>query len=435
MPAPDPDVSAVRVTIVNQFFPPDLAPTAHLAASLARHRAALGDEVTIVTSRGDYVSGGGTAGDEGLPLGRGAGRVRIVRLRIPGGGKSSILTRLEGYAGFTAGAWARLATLPAQDVVVSLTTPPYIALAAMIHKAIRRRTRVVLWSMDVYPDAAERFGQIDPAGLPSRALRALNRRLYPRLDHLVVLDAAMRDLLLTEYGLLTEHGTASVPPTTLIPNWESADLPVRIDTAPTWPDFDRDGLRGRFVVAYTGNTGTGHRFDAVVEAAGRLDDGSTAFLFVGGGVRWGELETAAAALGPAHGNPIILHGYVARETTPSILRGADAALITLDDRSRGVMSPSKLHSALAAGLPVIYVGPVGTSVDDAIVEHGCGVSLRNGDVDGIVAAIERLRDDPEHLALLSAAARRAFDTAYNDAVALPRFDGVIDGVAGGGPRA
>jgi glycosyltransferase involved in cell wall biosynthesis len=301
-----------------------------------------------------------------------------------------------------------------------LTTPPYIALAAMAHKAIRRRTRVVLWSMDVYPDAAERFGQIEPAGLPSRALRALNRQVYPRLDHLVVLDDAMRELLLTEYG-----GT-NTPPTTLIPNWESADLPERIDAAEPWADLDRAELRDRFVVAYTGNTGTGHRFDTVVAAAGRLDDGSTAFLFVGGGVRWGELETAAAALGAAHRSPIVLHGYVDRDMTPSILKGADAALITLDDRSTGVMSPSKLHSALAAGLPVIYVGPAGTNVDDAIATYGCGVSLRNGDVDGLVAATQRLRDEPDHRAELSAAARRAFDAAYNDAVTLPHFDAIIE---------
>src|SRR5690606_32450997 len=99
----------MRVTIVNQFFPPDLAPTAHLAASLARHRAAQGDEVTVVTSRGDYVTtAGGPSGAVELPTGRGPGRVRVVRLRIPGGGKSSVLTRLEGYAGFTVGAWIRL---------------------------------------------------------------------------------------------------------------------------------------------------------------------------------------------------------------------------------------------------------------------------------------------------------------------------------------
>ncbi len=415
----------MRVTIVNQFFPPDLAPTAHLAASLARHRAEQGDEVVVVTSKGDYVTPADAATEasalDELPLGRGPGQIRVVRMRTSGRGKSSILTRLEGYVGFSAGAWVRLLTLPRQDVVVSLTTPPYIALAAMAHKALRRDTRVVLWSMDVYPDVAERFGQLDPSGWLAKVLRAVNRALYPRLDHLVVLDEAMRELLWSRYG------GSSPPPTTLIPNWEPADLPERIAAAPRWDGFDEPALDGRFVVAYLGNTGTGHRFDTVVEAAGRLDDGRTALLFVGGGVRWPELETAAAALGQTHHNPLVLRGYVDKALTPRILVGADAALITLDDRSKGVMSPSKLHSCLAAGLPILYVGPEGTNVDDAIVRSGCGVSLRNGDTDGLVAAIDRLRDDPEHRRHLSDAARSAFHSCYSDAVTLPRFDAIIDG--------
>ena len=48
------------------------------------------------------------------------------------------------------------------------------------------------------------------------------------------------------------------------------------------------------------------------------------------------------------------------------MAGADLALITLDDRGLGVMSPSKLHANLAAGLPVVYVGPEGSNVDEAI---------------------------------------------------------------------
>jgi hypothetical protein len=52
---------AMRITIINQFYPPDLSPTAHLAASLAEHRAALGDEVTVITGRAGYVPTGRSA--------------------------------------------------------------------------------------------------------------------------------------------------------------------------------------------------------------------------------------------------------------------------------------------------------------------------------------------------------------------------------------
>lgn len=408
----------MRITVVNQFFPPDLSPTAHLAASLAAHRAAAGDDVTVVTSTGGYIAEHG--GSDDVPVGGVADHVRVIRLPTPGGGKASIVTRLAGYASLTVGAWVRIALLPRQDVIVCMTTPPYIVLAGMLHKVLHRRTRVVLWSMDVYPDTAERFDKLDPSGVVSRVLRAVNRWLYPRLDHLVVLDDAMREVLVGQYA------ADDPPPTTTIPNWEPASMfPAGAEVAP-WDGYADPELAGRFVVAYLGNTGTGHRFDTVVEAAGQLGDHGVAFLFVGGGVRWGELDAARHALSRRGTSPVVLRSYVDKSETPRVLAGAGAALITLDDRARGLMSPSKLHSSLAAGVPILYVGPEGTNVDDAIARHGCGVSLRTGDAEGLVAAIERLRDDPLHRHELARAARAAFDAEYCDLRTLPRFDAVID---------
>jgi colanic acid biosynthesis glycosyl transferase WcaI len=403
----------VRITILNQFYPPDLAPTAHLAASLAAHRAERGDTVTVITGRASYVDNTGPSTAPDSP-------VRVIRVPTPGGGKSSVVTRLAGYLGFHAGAVVRLLSLPRQDVIVSLTTPPYLVTWPIVVKLIGRRTRVVLWSMDVYPDAAERFDQLDPSGLSSRLLRRLNRWIYPRLDHLVALDEPMAELLVGQYG------EGERPDTTVIPNWEPAGSFPESGRATPWEGYSDERLAGRSVVVYTGNTGTGHRFDTVIAAAPKLDPERHALLFVGGGVRWRELESASVALGSGHGTPLVLHGYLDRSHMPGVLAGARATLITLDDEALGVMSPSKLHAGLAMGRPVIYVGPRRSNVDDAIARFDCGFSLRHGDVDGLVEAITSLDDDTLH-ARLSANARRAFDEAYSDTVALPRFDEIIDG--------
>jgi UDP:flavonoid glycosyltransferase YjiC (YdhE family) len=87
------------------------------------------------------------------------------------------------------------------------------------------------------------------------------------------------------------------------------------------------------------------------------------------------------------------------------------------------MSPSKLHANLAAGLPVVYVGPEGSNVDEAIQRHGVGRSLRHGDVEGLVRAVRELAADDG----VRARARRAFEEHYSDAAALPAFDAVLEG--------
>ena len=47
----------VRVTLVNQFYPPDLAPTGRLLEDVADELAARGHEVRVVCSRAAYGAG------------------------------------------------------------------------------------------------------------------------------------------------------------------------------------------------------------------------------------------------------------------------------------------------------------------------------------------------------------------------------------------
>jgi colanic acid biosynthesis glycosyl transferase WcaI len=399
----------VRITLLNQFYAPDISPTAQLAASLAEHRAELGDEVTVVAGKAGYLEG------LGGPPTMAAGRVQVRRVWTPDLGRASVARRVIGYVAYLAGTSLRILLLPAQDVVVAMTTPPFAVVLALLHKLLHRRTRVVLWSMDCYPDAAERFGELRPGGALSRALRRLNRAVFRRLDHLVVLDGAMRDLLVSQYSPGPDR-----PATTVIPNWERTALFPEAAAPAAWDGWAELPIADRAIVVYLGNIGVGHRFDTVMDAADRLGD-EALFLFIGGGARRDELASAVSARGLTN---VVLRGYVTKDATRSVMAGADAALITLDQRSLGVMSPSKLHANLAAGLPVLYVGPTGSNVDEAIERFGCGTSLREGDVDGLVAAVRALRDgrDPE----VRKRSRAAFDEAYCDTAVLPRFDAVLD---------
>lgn len=402
----------MRLTLINQFYPPDLAPTGHLAASLAEHRAALGDEVTVLTSPGGYVPESPRAGQAHRR------NPRVIRLWSPGLGKGSVPRRVLDYAAFYFLASLRMAALPAQDVIVSLTTPPFIALAGVLHKLLHPSARLVLWSMDCYPEVLERAGVLQPRSLASRTMRALNRLLFRHLDHVVCLDDAMARLLTSQYN------PAGRPvPVSVIPNWESlADFPRGLQP-PSWPEAEALGLTDRFVVLYLGNAGYGHRFETVLAAAEALRDEPMVFLFVGGGAMWPVLEREKAA---RRLDNLILHRYVPKEETPSVLAASHCGLITLRDEFLGVICPSKLHAYLAMGLPVLYLGPEGGNVDEAIKRFDCGASLRHGDVEGAVTFLRRLMTEGEAQKPLRVRARRAFEEGYTDHNALVRFDWVIN---------
>jgi colanic acid biosynthesis glycosyl transferase WcaI len=415
----------VRVTIVNLFYPPDLSPSAHLAASLADHRAAMGDDVTVVCGTGSYLGGSEGSGPTSRGLGDRSGGANVIRLWTPSLGKATIVRRLSDYVSFLLGAITRLLFLPRQDVVIALTSPPYILAAAVAHKLVHPRTRVVLWSHDVYPDAAEAWGTIRPGGMVSRALRATKRWLLRHVDHVVAVDPAMRDRVLSGYA---RNGK---PQGSVIPTWEPLALFPAGHRPDRWAAYEEPDLAGRFIVLHLGNLGFGHRTDTIADAAAALTDEDVTFLFVGGGARFPELAREAAH---RHVGNIRFRGYVPKDQTPAVLAGADCALISLDDRSIGIMSPCKMNGSLAMGVPVIYAGPPGSNVDQAITGYGCGFSLRQGDVAGLADAIRRLRTDRGLASEMSRNARRAFEEVYCDERGLLRFDELIDDLTGSGSR-
>ena len=406
----------MRLTILNQFYPPDLAPTGQLVASLAIHRARLGDQVTVVTGRGSYVPE--SQRDQAPP----AAGPRITRLWTPSLGKSTLAARLIDYAWFHLAALIHMLFLPRQDVIICLTTPPFIAWAAALHRWLHPATRLILWNMDCYPEVLTRAGLVREGGWLGRLLQWQNERLLRQVDHVICLDEAMQRLLATRY---VRPGRKL--PMTVIPNWEPAEQYRPGGTSGKW--YPEGGLdhQSDLMVVHIGNVGYGHAFETVAEAAEILRKDPVAFVFIGGGARWSWLEAAKRDRDLVRWH---LLRYLPEEELSSAMATAGCALITLRDGFLGVISPSKLHAALAMGLPILYLGPEGSNVDEAIRRYDCGVSLRHGNAEGVVDFVRRLRSDADYAGGLRQRARAAYVKAYSDQKALPALDGLIDRLAG-----
>ncbi|RNC80351.1 MAG: glycosyltransferase WbuB [Phycisphaera sp.] len=414
----------MRLTIINQFYTPDISPTAHLTASLAEHFASKGHDVAVITSRGGYSK---DAEKKDGAADR-TSTVNVRRIWTPQFGKASIAKRLADYFFFYLGTFFTALFMRKQDVIITLTTPPFVGWTAVLHKMLHSKTKVILWNMDCYPEAPERAGMIKTDGFISKLLQLVNRGMFKRLDHMVGLDTAMVDLLMDRYDPANRDRRRSLP-TTIIPNWEDADFfPVDAEHEP-WEGIDRHNLAGKFVILYLGNMGVGHEFETVLDAAEQLkDNDNIAFLFIGGGKR---KDTTAEEAKRRGLDNVIVQGYVPKAETPSVMSSVSCSLITLRDNMLGVMSPSKLHSNLAMRLPILYVGPKTSNVDDAIERFNCGLTLKIGDAEGLAKAVRELASDRQRFSTMQTAARSAFDEAYNDKATHAAFDKVIEIVTAG----
>src|SRR5690349_13092299 len=110
----------MRVMLLNQYFHPDVAPTAQLATDVAVELARRGHEVTALASARPY-SGSGFR-----PLLEEHRGVRIVRVPATAFGRSNGLGRAADYATFLGAVLFPSLLGPRPDVVLALSTPPLI---------------------------------------------------------------------------------------------------------------------------------------------------------------------------------------------------------------------------------------------------------------------------------------------------------------------
>ena len=78
-----------------------------------------------------------------------------------------------------------------------------------------------------------------------------------------------------------------------------------------------------------------------------------------------------------------------------LLAAADVHMVTMGENLVGINHPCKVYGAMAAGRPILYVGPSPSHISDLIEEYGIGWHLHHEDVDGTVDAIRRILDLPQ----------------------------------------
>ena len=400
------------VLFVNQHYWPDVASTGQHLTDLAEHCARSGFRVDVLCGSGQYL-----AGELRAPRQEVRNGVRIHRLATTSFGRGSNLGRIADYAGYYAGVLRRLLTGPAYDLVVVLTTPPLLSYAASVMRRVRGR-RYAIWSMDLHPDAEIGLGMLDADGAPARRLEALNRTGYRNADLVVDLGFVMKERIAAKGVAPDKLETIEV--------WSDGEEVYPVPVASN-PVRDELGLGDdRFVVMYSGNAGLAHRFDEVLGAMRRLkDDDRFFFLFVGGGPRKAEIERFIAEEGIGN---VLYRGYFPREQLAQSLSAGDVHLLTLREEMAGIAVPGKLYGIMAAGRPVVMVGPERSEPARTIQDHDVGVVVdpdAGAATDRLVDALVELADNADRRREIGTRARSKFESHYDRPILCNRWVEVL----------
>ena len=119
-----------------------------------------------------------------------------------------------------------------------------------------------------------------------------------------------------------------------------------------------------------------------------------------------------------------------RKRLGETLTAADVHLISLRPTVAGLLVPSKIYGILAAGRPTIYVGPEASEVASLLREGGCGSIVRNGDVDGLVAAVSAYDSDHERRDREGRNARTLLERRFALRNSVQAFRAILERIAG-----
>jgi colanic acid biosynthesis glycosyl transferase WcaI len=385
--------------LINQYYPPDTAPTGHYLHDVARVLVQRGHSVTVFCSQRAY------NGQESYPLAEDRDGVFICRVKASGFGRMSGLGKLLDYASFYLTLMGRLLSSSCRpDVILALTTPPHLGLLTA-WAARRKKCAHAHWVMDVYPDVLVAHGSCTPRSPLYRLLGWLTKRELRDAPLVFCLGDDMAERI-GRYmpEALRRSALVSLPlwcEPTVFPWSESAAPPFRQEQG--WGGQD-------VVLMYSGNMGRGHRMGEFLEAARRTrEDARLHWVFAGGGKRREEVEAARRESPEAR---IHLLPYAPFSRLREHLCSADVHLASLASEWQGCMVPSKIQGIFAVGKPVIFVGGRENSLARWIEASGGGWVVAPGDVEGLLAAVSQAmsRDERERR---GQAARRYAESAFH----------------------
>ncbi|HJS07628.1 MAG TPA: glycosyltransferase family 4 protein [Pirellulales bacterium] len=366
-----------------------------------------GHDVTVITSRFSYIG----ATEPWLETDEYRG-VHIRRVWSTHFGQRRGAVRLIDYLTFYMSAFVATLRINGITWLIVMADPPLLSVLAAVAKRILR-CQGACWLQDVFPQIAIQCGHLRK-GFVSSGISRVARWSLESLDRVVVVGRCMEQKLLME-GFSGRNLTR-------ISNWADGTQLLPLDRRAN-PFVSTHGLQQRFVLMYSGNLGVVHEVDTidnVIRCTKML--AQFTMCVIGDGAHRARLERVARDEQWSH---VQFLPYQPEETLRFSLTAAHVHLVTLKPDMSGLSVPSKIYGILAAGRPVIFIGPEDSEAAIIVREARCGAVVRPGDHQAVVKALIAYRGDDAFLRQHGQRARAFFDAHCSRPLGTERFGQLI----------
>jgi glycosyltransferase involved in cell wall biosynthesis len=374
----------VRLTILTQYYPPELGAPQNRLSELASRFVERGHVVTVLTAMPNYPKGRIFPGYGGILAREVRDGVNVIRTMIYPTQKADFLRRMTNYMSFVASsAVAGSFALERPDYLLVESPPLFLGFSG-IWLSWLKRTRLIFNVSDLWPESAVRLGAVRPGSLSHRLSAWLESTCY---KHSWLVTGQSQ-------GILQDIGER-------FPNCSLYHLSNGVDTS-RFQIEPLSAIGTSSVGLYAGLHGLAQGLDQILAAADSLRaETNQRFILVGDGPEKSRLRAEAERMKLTN---VEFRDPRPASEVPQILAQADFLMVSLRGYIPGAV-PSKLYEAMAAGRPVILIA--NGEAADIVRRHEVGIVVEPGDVNGIVRAVRQLSSNPGLRQRLGLNGRRA----------------------------
>lgn len=401
----------MRVLIINQYFPPEVEPSASKMHEVAREWVRDGFEVVVIAGIPSYPSGIVDARyRRALWRVERIDGIQVIRTYAAPSRPGAVVRRILSHLSFMISATVAGLFVKGCDVVLASSPPLEVALTGLLVARLKRRP-FVFEVRDLWPDDAISLGLIHNRVIIGLT-RLAERFCYRKADRVVVVSPGFVDYVASS-GVEKKKIEVIVNGT---------------DTALFRPRGTKDPLlralfpEGSIIVLYAGTFGLQHNLITVMRTAALLKgESGLSFLLIGDGCDRVELQKAKVGWDLEN---VVLLPVQTRRRIASLISSADICLVhtaRYDINLRNL--PAKVFDYMACARPIVIAG---RGEARALVEGaGAGTPAEPDDPESLRRALLSLADDPGLRARLGENGRRFAIAHCSRQVVATHYGGLL----------
>lgn len=375
--------SKVKLSILTQYFHPDVAATGQLLTELSFGLIKLNCKVIVYTAQPSYHY---RTKEKSFEVFNGAEIHRLWSTKL---NKNTRLGKVVNSITFFVSVLGKLLIHNDGSLLMIVSNPPFLPLIGYFLKIFKRRKYIWLVN-DVYPDIAVTLNYLKKGGIIERLWHMINSLIFKKASAVIVLSDTMYDTLMKKFQSIESADQRSIY---VIHNWVDEQFIKPIPKKESLFAI-QNNLTDKFVVLYSGNMGISHDLETIIYAAAHLQDKNIDFIFIGDGAKRQSLVDLVRQLNISN---VKFFPYQSRDYLPHSLTCSDVSIVTLEKNIDGLSMPSKLYSILATGRPVLALVESNSEVAKIIQNAKSGTIVSQSDVDSVIKVIMEYYSDPTRI--------------------------------------